>query len=216
MRLIRGKLTRRLPRTEARPEDVTVVKTCHCDGMADEYFVAPADLGGAYDAIPRLTHTFRLRRQAVSAAWEILARTGGRLLDYQRGTLAEQPYLWRVVLRRELISKEEWPTFLRRKPGEQKLIAALVAWSGLPMVDARTLARLLIARGEVEYPLTQTETRQAQRPFEATRPAVYSSWSRVVVSPAEVVPAALMADGVPRLLREMHEACNLYQQTAGT
>ena len=51
---------------------------------------------------------------------------------------------------------------------------------------------------------------------EATRPAVCSSWSRVVVSPAEVMPAALMVDGVPRLLREMHEACNLYERIAGT
>ena len=51
---------------------------------------------------------------------------------------------------------------------------------------------------------------------EATRPAVCSSWPRVVVSPAEVVPSALIVDGVPRLLREMREACDLYERIAGT
>lgn len=196
-----------------------IVKTCYGDSaMADEYYVAPATLGGPFDPIPRLTRTFRRRRDAVTAAWLLLGRTDGRgrLLDYQRGTLAEQPLLWTVRLRRELISAEERPTFERRKPGERKLIAALVTWAGLPMADARTLARLIIARGEAQYPLTQTEIRQAQRPFEATRPAVCSSWSRVVVSPAEVVPAALMVDGVPRLLREMREACDLYERIAGT
>lgn len=111
------------------------------------------------------------------------------------GALAEQPYLWRVRFRRELIAVEDRPLFERRKRGERQLIDALVAWASLPKADARTLARLIIARGEALYPLTQTETRQALVPFDEHRAGVtrrvLSAWALIEASPAETLPTAL-------------------------
>lgn len=197
MRLTHGTLTRRLPRAVVQPGDVVVIKTCYCGSAPDEHFVAPATMESGDDGgIRRLTRTFKRRREAVAAAWGVLAQTGGRLLDWQRGTLAEQPYLWRVRLRGELVAVEDWTLFERRKRGERQLIDALMAWAGLPKADARMLARLLIARGEAVYPLTQTETRLALAPFDqrddVTR-RVLSAWTLIEASPAETLPAVLCA-----------------------
>lgn len=203
MRLTHGTLTRRLPRAVVKPGDVVVIKTCYCGSAPDEHFVTPATMESGDDGgIRRLTRTFKRRRDAVAAAWGVLAQTGGRLLDWQRGTLAEQPYLWRVRLRGELVAAEDWTLFERRKRGERQLIDAISAWAGLPKADARTLARLLIARGgplygctgSAVYPLTQTETRQAMVPLDqrddATR-RVLSAWTLIEASPAETLPAPL-------------------------
>lgn len=195
MRVTRGKLTRRLPRATPGPGDVRVVKTCYCGQQPDGFFVADAFRDDPDGGLLHRTRTFNRRREAVAAAWALLA-DGGRLLDAQRNVTAEQPYLWRVRLRRELIPAEDRGLFARGKRGERQLIDALAAWAGLPTADARTLARLAIAHGEAVYPLTQTESRLALVPFEQreglTR-RVLSAWALLHVEPAEVLPAPLRA-----------------------
>ena len=193
MRLTYGKLTRRLPRAVPTTQDVMVVKTYYCGSRPDAFHVVSVLRDGDDGMRLRLSGGFQRRKDAIRAVWRLMP-DGGRLLDYQRGVLAEQPYLWSVSFRRDRIPVEEQTLFNRRQRGEGWLIAALEAWAGLPRADARTLARLLVAHGSTTYPLTQTETRRALVPMEqreGVRRRVLSMWALLDAYPAEVLPAAL-------------------------
>lgn len=194
MRVTHGKLTRRLPRAIPAPGDLIIAKTCYCGTAPDGFFVAAADRPSPDGGLLHISRAFQRRREAVAAAWKLLA-DGGRLLDYQRGVLAEQPYLWRLTFRRDRLDAEGLALFGRRQRGERWLIEALMAWAGLPREDARGVARRLVARGATTEALTQTEIRQALRPVEIASGRVLSTWALVEVEPAEVLPAPLVAHG---------------------
>lgn len=205
MRLAYGRLTRILPRAEPLPGDLVVTKTCFCGEQPDEHYVTPATsfLPDAWHQDRVRLGVFRTRKAAVARVWELLAAQGllsdvaeegvttkkGRLLDWQRGHMAEQPFLFRLTFRRHL-TEDERPLFERNKSGERKLIRAIELWSGMPKRDARTTARTLIARGEVLVALTQTEIRRTYQSHEM-RPATAEVWALVQAWPAEVLPDAL-------------------------
>lgn len=201
MRLTFGKLTRRLPRATPAEGDVLISKTWYCGTQPDEFYVLDAVRDDAEGFRRRLSRGHARRKDALAVVWDLLAaRPGGRLLDYQRGVLAEQPYLWRVQLKRHLIPVEDRHLFERRKRGECQIIDTLMVWAGLPKADARTLARLIIARGDAVYPLTQTEIRQAQQPMgqregkgSGVTRRVLSAWTLIEAWPAEVLPTPLRA-----------------------
>lgn len=200
MRLSYGRLTRTLPRVEPGSGDLVVTKTCFCGTQPDEHYVTPATsfLPDAWHQERVRLGVFRTRKAAVARAWELLAarrllaeqgEKPGRLLDWQRGRMAEQPFLFRLTFRRHL-TEDERPLFARNKSGERKLIRAIELWSGLPKRDARVNVRTLIARGEVLVALTQTEIRRTYQPNEM-RPATVEVWALVQATPAEVLPDAV-------------------------
>lgn len=190
MRLSYGKLTRQLPRAVPGPGDVLIAKTCYCGTAPDGFFLAAADRPSPDGGLLHLSRVYQRRREVIAAAWTLLA-SGGRLLDYQRGVLAEQPYLWRVSFDRSQLGDDLLAVFGRGKRGERWLIEALMVGIGLPKADARGLARTLVARGETSYPLTQTEIRRVQAPIVEQRGRVLSAWALVSLTPAEVLPASL-------------------------
>lgn len=193
MRLTYGKLTRRLPRATPTEADVMVSKTYYCGSQPDAFHVVSVLRDGEDGMRLRLSGGIQKRKDAIRTAWRLMPE-GGRLLDYQRRVLAEQPYLWVVTFKRDLIPVEDRTLFNRRQRGEGWLISTLETWAGLPRPDARTLARLLVAHGSASYPLTQTETRRALVPLDAregvTRRAL-SMWALLDAHPAEVLPAPL-------------------------
>lgn len=201
MRLSYGRLTRSLPKANPTPGDLVVTKTCFCGTQPDEHYVTPATSfrPDAWHEERQRLGVFRTRKAAVAHAWKLLAARNhlagegapmGRLLDWQRGHLAEQPFLFRLSFRRHL-TEDERPLFGRNKSGERKLIRVIEIWSGLPKRDARINARTLIARGEVLVPLTQTEIRQTYQEPEM-RPATAEVWALIQTTPAEVLPDALL------------------------
>lgn len=194
MRLTFGSLTRRLPRAVAHDADVMVVKTCYCGTQPDVFYVRVAKVAWPFnDEAAKLSRGFRSRREAMATAWSICARTGGRLLDYQRGTLAEQALCWTVTLDRDGLD----PALLgRRALGERHLIDLCAAWAGLPVADARTLARSLIAHGHARVALTQSESRMALRTrspdaSRARKLDLADLWRRFSAHPAERLPACV-------------------------
>jgi len=189
VRLAHGRLTRRLPRAEAGTADVRVARLDHGDGTVEGYVVQPALVTRWDEPTPRLSRPFQRRRDAVAEAWRLLKGTAGRLLDTQRGVLAEQPFRWRLRLRRPLTA-EERPVFARGRSGERKLVRALVAWAGLPTQDARRTVRELVACGETLCALTQTEIRHAWTP-PALPPATAEAWALVEASPLDPLPSLL-------------------------
>jgi hypothetical protein len=197
MRLSYGRLTRDLPRAEPTDLDLVVTKTCFCGTQPDEHYVTPATsfAADAWHKDRVRLGVFRTRKEAVAHAWKLLAlrraagTEGGRLLDWRRGHMAEQPFLYRLSFKRAL-TDEEKPLFQRGKLKDRKLILALEKWAGLPKKDARTLARKLIAKGEVLIPLTQTEIRASYQDPEM-RPAVAEVWSMIGVSLADSLPLHL-------------------------
>lgn len=200
MRLSYGRLTRSLPKADPTTGDLVVTKTCFCGTQPDEHYVTPATSfrpDARHEERQRLG-VFRTRKAAVAHAWKLLAARNqlagegasmGRLLDWQRGHLAEQPFLFRLSFRRHL-TEDERTLFGRNKSGERKLIRAIEIWSGLPKRDARINARTLIARGEVLVALTQTEIRQTYQEPEM-RPTVAEVWALIQATPAEVLPDAV-------------------------
>jgi hypothetical protein len=202
MRLSYGRLTRDLPRAEITPGDLVVTKTCFCGEQPDEHYVTPATsfLPEAWHQERQRLGTFRTRKEAVAHAWKLLALRqaagveGGRLLDWQRGHMAEQPFLFRLSFKRAL-TDEEKSLFQRGKLKDRKLILALEKWAGLPKKDARTFARKLIAKGETLIPLTQTEIRATYQPSEM-RPAIAEVWSLIQASLADRLPDALQPNAL--------------------
>lgn len=198
MRLPWGKLTRRLPRTVAQLEDVTLGRTYDDDGNAAAWFVAPALMVWAWhEPTPRLSPVVRRRKDAVALAWDLAGARGGRLLDYQRGTLVEQPLRWEVKLCLDEATWAAYQGFAKRSAPRENLARALAGWAGFGRQDARwALSELLHAHAQrraAVLPLTQSETRSALQPPQGLRPRVAELWALLRVSPLDLLPAHLAA-----------------------
>lgn len=191
MRVTFGKLTRSLPRVEPQPDDVVIANTFDEAGNADGFFVAPAvHLGHWTEPTLHLSRVTRTRKRAVQDAWALLALRGqGRLLDYQRGRLAEQPFLWSVRLVASPEIRTRFKDFAVRTSARENLARALAVWSGMPRKDARQAARDLVCRGgHLTLALTQTECRTALHVTPEMRPNVKAVWALLQVTPIDVLP----------------------------
>ena len=194
MRLSYGRLTRKLPAMTPLPADVWVVTSIDEEGT--RYVVAPVACG--WGETLYLSSKFTRRKDATAAAWRLAAIRGGRLLDYQGRTLAEQPLRWSVTLRWEPEVLEAHQGFAPRTTARQHLARALSWWAGLPRNDARAAAAQLVAgRGQAVLALTQTESRSAQKPPEGLRPALAAIVNLLSFHPLDVLPEAVRLGGTP-------------------
>lgn len=188
MRLSRGSLKRVLPKAEPMEGDRQVFKTCYCGAAPDEFYVTSphaSRLAGPAGAIPRLSQTYTRRCDAVAEAWRQVAASGGRLLDYQRSTLAEQPF-W-VRLSMVGVLPEERVYYSRGMAGERHLVNGLHQWCGAPRREVLKWVRALTARGHAEYPLTQTEIARTSEP-QVFRAAVAHALIPVLAGISEPCP----------------------------
>lgn len=192
MRLPWGKLTRKMPRATAATADVVLARTCGPDGRYDGWFVAPAISGSWNEPIPRLSPTVRTRKQALALAWDLAGRRGGRLLDHQRGVLAEQPIRWEVELD---VDEQAWGAyhgFGRGTAPRRWLITAIQAWCGMSGADARWAVRQIMEGHRCALiPLTQTETARALGPVQKMTPRTSEAHGLLRFTPADPLPTHL-------------------------
>lgn len=205
MRLPWGSLTRRMPRTVAQPTDVMLMRAQDEEGRDDGWFVAPAvHLGPWNEPTVRLSRVVRTRKQAMGLAWALAGLRGGRLLDYQGRTLAEQPLRWEVELRVTSEQMEHYRGFQKRTPAREHLTRALACWAGMSRQNAQWVAAQIIAgRGKAVIALTQSEIRRAMGPPEPMRPKAAEIFSllrfrRVDVHPPHLLQATTAAQAKER------------------
>lgn len=192
MRLPWGRLTRKMPRATATDADVVLARTCGPDGSFADWFVAPAIVAAWNEPTERLSPTVRTRKEALDLAWSLSGKRGGRLLDHQRGTLAEQPIRWSV----ELVADEQtWGAYHGFEKGSAPrrwLMAAIQTWSGMTPQDARwSVRQIMEGHRRATLPLTQTETVIALGPRAPMRPKVAAVFDLLLFGQVDVLPQHL-------------------------
>lgn len=189
MRMSSGKLTRRLPRVEVTAADVKLRYLDDGTGRAEFHYVAPAEDPATWaEPFVRLGRAHETSRAARWEAWQIAAQRGGRLLDQQRGALVEQPLWWDFRID---LAGEDPADFQRKKKGEQRLKRALVAWIGLPSLDAIKLARMLASKWEARFALTQTEILKMHQGLDGLTPLSKALAVKITHTAGELMPSHL-------------------------
>lgn len=189
MRLPWGSLTRRLPETVAQPEDVVI-------GHVDDegWYVAPASQPGAlWSESILLTEILPTRKAAREAAWRLAGLRGGRLLDYQRSTLAEQPLRWEVTVHASPEQLVRLDHFEKGSNAREHLSRALAVRFGMNHADACWASEQVVrGHGRAQLPLTQSEIKRAALPMAPMRPITEIVFGLLRFARVDVHPAHLL------------------------